>query len=260
MSVARSSEPIRVRIPAAPVRTTSADAALAPLVSSKVQSWRAGETIARESSATPELWVLVSGWAARTRILSDGRRQITRIMLAGDVGPSPTLNAPGSTIVAITPVKTASLGTLRELLGSEELPRAEARNVLQRLADEEQAELFDHIVRLGRMSAYERTADMILELFGRLARKGQIAGETMPLPLTQELLADFLGLSIVHVNRTLQQLRRKGLIVLRAGQLRILDLAALAAVCGRQPILPLPAAEPRSFAGRDRASISTSGG
>jgi CRP-like cAMP-binding protein len=87
----------------------------------------------------------------------------------------------------------------------------------------ENMRLLDHVVRLGRQTAYERVAHFLLEMQDRLAAVGMGDRQRFPLPLTQELLADALGLSIVHVNRTLQQLRRDNLIEWRAGVVVLLQ-------------------------------------
>jgi CRP-like cAMP-binding protein len=70
-------------------------------------------------------------------------------------------------------------------------------------------------------------AHLLLELHGRLAEVGETRGETFNLPVKQEILADALGLSLVHVNRTLQQLKRAGLIDIRGAQVALIDRAAL---------------------------------
>ena len=84
-------------------------------------------------------------------------------------------------------------------------------------------------MRLGRQTAYERMAHLLLELHGRLAEIGEARGESFHLPIKQEVLADALGLSLVHVNRTLQQMRRDGLIDMRGAQLTLLNRAVLEA-------------------------------
>ena len=75
----------------------------------------------------------------------------------------------------------------------------------------------DQITRLGRRTAYERFGNLLLELYHRLHVVGLARDGRFALPLTQEMLADALGLSVVHVNRTVQQMRRDGLLELRAG-------------------------------------------
>ena len=88
-------------------------------------------------------------------------------------------------------------------------------------ADEERA--LRQILRLGRMTGLERLADLFLELHERLEGVGQTDGSRFACPLTQEVLADVAGLSVVHVNRTLQELRRKGLVMVERGWVRLGD-------------------------------------
>ena len=84
--------------------------------------------------------------------------------------------------------------------------------------------------RLGRQTGYERTAHLLLELGDRLAAAGLGDGRRFPMPLTQESLADALGLSVVHVNRILQQLRRERLIELRSGEAVLIERDLLVGV------------------------------
>src|SRR5690606_20024995 len=84
------------------------------------------------------------------------------------------------------------------------------------------------LVSIGKRSAIERTAHLLCEICMRLSVVGQSHDARFALPLTQSELADALGLSTVHVNRTLQELRRKGLIVFQGGVVEILDFKALA--------------------------------
>ncbi|MCR5880865.1 Crp/Fnr family transcriptional regulator [Phenylobacterium sp. J367] len=99
----------------------------------------------------------------------------------------------------------------------------------------EQALLLDHVVRLGRQTAYERVAHFLLELQHRLHLSALGDQQRFALPLTQEIMADVLGLSIVHVNRTLQQLRREQLIELRSGVAILLQRDTLVGIAGFKP-------------------------
>jgi CRP-like cAMP-binding protein len=87
-------------------------------------------------------------------------------------------------------------------------------------------------VNIGRRSAIERTAHFFLELGQRLALIGRVTNNGFARPLNQYVLADALGLSAIHVNRILRQLRERGLITLKAQQVIILDLAGLEDLAG----------------------------
>jgi DNA-binding GntR family transcriptional regulator len=95
------------------------------------------------------------------------------------------------------------------------------------------------------MSALERLCHLLLELRERLERIGLADERRMALPLTQEMMADALGLSIVHVNRTLQQLRQERMIELRAGVAHLVDVERMVELCGyREAAAPTLAALP----------------
>jgi CRP-like cAMP-binding protein len=100
------------------------------------------------------------------------------------------------------------------------------------------------MVRLGQQTAYERVAHFLLELQRRLQIAGLGDSQRFPLPLTQEMLADSLGLSIVHVNRTLQHLRREKLIELRSGVAILLEPQTLSGICDYDAVGALRAPAP----------------
>jgi CRP-like cAMP-binding protein len=92
------------------------------------------------------------------------------------------------------------------------------------------------VTRLGRLNAQERIGDLLLELNERLALAGLADPQGFAMPLTQEMLADALGLTPVHVNRMLQLARREGDIEWRPGRVTLTDVAALAQKVGRAPV------------------------
>jgi CRP-like cAMP-binding protein len=102
-------------------------------------------------------------------------------------------------------------------------------------AGRDEAILSEQIVRVGRRSAYERTGHLIVELLHRLRLVGEAEQESFELPLTQEILADTLGLSIVHVNRTLRRLRENGLLCIKGERVVIGDLEQLTSVTEFSP-------------------------
>jgi CRP-like cAMP-binding protein len=174
--------------------------------------------------------LIVEGWAARVRILSDGRRQFLSFLLPGDLVGMCRHARPlaVSTVVAITPLKTC-----RAPDGDQYPALGEAYAVSNAL---EEAYLLAQITRLGRLNALERLADVMLELRERLALAGQVRNNTFDMPLTQEMLADVLGLTPVHINRMVQQARRQNWLEWRAKRVTIKDVAGLASKVGRAPV------------------------
>ncbi len=173
---------------------------------------------------------IVSGWAARVRLLLDGRRQFVSFLLPGDLigaGRQPDPIA-ASTVIAITDVAVALLPESGSAPG---LDQAYATSLAL-----EEAYLVAQVTRLGRLNAQERIGDLLLELDERLALAGLAEGNGFAMPLTQEMLADALGLTPVHVNRMLQLARREGDIEWRPGRVTLTDTAALAQKVGRVPI------------------------
>lgn len=178
---------------------------------------------------------IVSGWACRQRYLSDGRRQVFGFLLPGDgigvcLHPNPLANA---TTVALTSLDVVDAKDLVRPQTHWDCP--DLTQLLAAAANEDERLLLDHVVRLGRLDAMERVAHLFLELHDRLAVVG-IGGEgRFPLPLTQEVLADALGLSVVHINRTLQELRRQSLIAIQNGHVTLLDRPALVGLADYTP-------------------------
>jgi len=127
------------------------------------------------------------------------------------------------TTVALTRVETCDLHVLRHaiLVGDPAFQNLIKASTMMGAIEEYY--LTQQIVRLGRQTAYERLAHFLLELYHRLQTAGLAQNERFFLPLTQELLADTLGLSSVHINRTLQQLRRDKLIHWKGGLFQLLN-------------------------------------
>lgn len=174
--------------------------------------------------------LLVSGWAVRARLLPDGRPQLLGFILPGDLIGFCRQARPlaTSTVLTVTDVTTCALP-----------PAALSPSLAQVYAIShalEEAYLLAHITRLGRLNAQERIGDLLLELNDRLGASGLAEGGRFELPLTQEALADALGLTSVHVNRMIQQARREGDLQWRAGQIVLNDPAMLAVKVGRMPV------------------------
>ena len=121
-----------------------------------------------------------------------------------------------------------------ELLRIVERSRQDAWDEVSRAIEE--AHLLAQITRLGRLSALERIADLFLELYERLSLAGLASNGRFALPLTQEVVADALGLTSVHLSRTLQLARRRGEFEWRDGQVILHDLRQLGRMVGRLPV------------------------
>lgn len=189
---------------------------------------QARREIISEGQRFAEATILLSGWACRTHVLKDGRRQILGFILPGDlIGMNwhPRAVVPYN-VFALTEIvvcQAPPLGTGADLDEAYALSKAW-----------DDAYTWRHITRLGRLSAYERIADLILELFERLQSAGLTVGNRFQMPLTQEILADALGLTTVHVNRTMQALRQSGLLSVEARSAFIADRDALMSLLDRR--------------------------
>ena len=164
--------------------------------------------------------MLVEGWAYSAQMLRDGRRQVLHVLVPGDlIGMHPHQNpiAP-ATVTALTNVLLCPAPSPSPGQAGTGLAEAYAMS----RAYEEQC-LLRHIMRLGRLSAHERIIDWILEIGERVASAGLGTVDIFPLPATQETIADILGLTSVHVNRTVQSMRRDGLLKMQSGKVTILD-------------------------------------
>jgi len=212
-------------------------ASLAPLDATDLKALEAAAHAPRTAAAKRDFTgslssasgpvLILDGWALRACLLSDGRRQITELFLPGDIISSePTDQRSSYSIGAITAVTWCALDPASAAPGTGLNQALCAVELLK-----EQA-LRRHIVRLGRLDALDRLADWLLELYARLDSAGSCVGNTMPLPLTQEVIGDALGLTSVHVNRTLSALRREGLIEVQGGRAIILNADRCRAMVG----------------------------
>jgi CRP-like cAMP-binding protein len=182
------------------------------------------------SKPSVHLHFLAEGWACRAQTLPNGARQITDVFLPGDFcgwAPSSSHDM-GRNIRACGRARVALLRKI--VVAGRELPAIERAREWAR--DVEARILRARLVSLGRRDARQRVAYFMSEVHDRLQQVGLTDGGVFTWPLTQEQLADVLGLTSVHVNRVLQGLRREGLVVLRKPRLFIPDLARLHAAAG----------------------------
>lgn len=217
----------------------------------RVEHFRPGMQVGgRAEEERDRLLVIVAGWACELRILPDGRRQIFGFLLPGDIietGAACDLGGRG--VVALTRLQIVEA----EDLGAD---ASAARKRLEEVRASREERLYDHIVRVGRMTARERILHLLLELRDRLDAVGLVRDETFKIPLTQELFADALGLSVVHINRTLRALKQEGCVSIRSGSVTLHERLRWAGTCGydasREPgeFAEAPAGWERRYAGR----------
>jgi CRP-like cAMP-binding protein len=183
----------------------------------------ANEDLACEGDPCDSVRFFLSGWACRYKTLQDGRRQIVGFILPGDTCDAHAylLSQMDHSIATLTPVTYADVdgATFRQLMAVD----ASVADAFYRETLAASAIQCEWLINLGRRDALERIAHIICELRERLNVVGLVEGDTFGFPVTQLDLADATGLSAVHVNRTLQQLRAIGLIALKDRTLKILD-------------------------------------
>lgn len=172
----------------------------------------AGADIIRHGQPYKSVLVLNSGWAVRYLVRGNGRRQIANFILPGDFM---CLNATvmGHSDYDITAVTQVSYSEFRveDIVGLIERHPLLCTAIFWCTAREE-AILLEHLVSIGRRTAYERVAHLLVELWRRLQILGLADGDSFEMPLTQELIADCLGLTSVHVNRMMRAMQNEGLI------------------------------------------------
>jgi len=186
----------------------------------------AGRTLIRRDTKQPTFYTLFQGWAYRYATVN-GARQIFHFCLPGDLV---AVQAPltGRVPYTVQTLTDASLCVF-ECEGLEALFEHHPRLSLEiaRMVAMEAALMETHLSTIGRRSAESRVAYLLAELYTRLRQRKMTADNTCVLPLTQEHLADALGLSTVHVSRMLRVLSDDGLARLDRGHLTILDLTGL---------------------------------
>jgi CRP-like cAMP-binding protein len=177
----------------------------------------AGRDLVHQGQSDQAAYILASGWACSYKILPDGERQIIDFQIPGDfLGlRSVLLHMSDHSIEPITDIEVSEVmvGDLLDAFGK--TPRL-AMAVLW-AASRDEAMVVEHLVDIGRRTAIERMAHFLLELGSRLALVGIGSKSGYQCPLTQYLMADALGLSAVHVNRVLRQLREEGMVSFRDG-------------------------------------------
>ena len=210
------------------VRLSQTDRAILDRAASeRVRKFGPRVDITREGDRPKDVHLILSGWACRYKQLEDGRRQVVSFFLPGDLCDLNMfiLREMDHLIGTITPVSIADLS--RDFFDdmSADHPRIVTAFWWESLVNA--AVQREWTMNLGQRTALERMAHLLCEIFFRLRIAGLTREDSCDFPLTQADLADATGLSKVHVNRTLQELRSAGLIVLKGKMLVVPSLERL---------------------------------
>lgn len=221
---------LRRRAPIDPVE----EEALRGLLADR-RRFRPDQILVRAGHTLDESLLLVDGWLARAKDHKSGQRQITELHVAGDFADlhAFTLKRLDHDIIALSEGAVAVVPHDRLQRLTAEHPRL--ARLYWFLTNVDAAVHRQWTFSLGGHAAPQRMAHLFCELFVRLEAVGKTRGDSYDFPLTQDELGMCLGLTAVHVNRTLQELRRKKLIMLNARIVRIPDFGALAGLAQFDP-------------------------
>lgn len=219
---------------------------LEQLGAEKCQRFEDDELI-KEGDPADRFFVVLAGIACRYKLLADGRRQILGYLFAGDMCDPRELLLPqvdsSICVFGVAEVATLTAESLQLLGRHPNLMRA-----IERYARVQQSIGREWIVNVGHRTAFERLGHLVCEMYSRLDAVGLTQGFTFDLPLTQADLGDTLALSTVHVNRTLMELRRLGLLTFQNHRIEIHDFPGLRSASGFDPTyLHLADPEPGTF-------------
>ncbi|MBN9265431.1 MAG: Crp/Fnr family transcriptional regulator [Hyphomicrobium sp.] len=195
---------------------------------------KAGKELVHEGQTGHLAYILQAGWACSFKLLPDGGRQIIAFPLPGDcIGlRSVLLRTSDHSFSALTDVVVSSVEASRMMEIFNEFPRLGA--AILWAASRDEAMVVEHLVSIGRRSAIERTAHFFLELSERLRLVSLATEQEFDCPLNQYVLADALGLSAIHVNRVLRQLRERKLMTLKDRKVTIHNMNRLTLLAGFQ--------------------------
>ena len=214
------------------VDLTRGDVAALEGATANPRRYNARQDLIREGDETGPMFVVLEGWICRYKILPNGTRQIMAFLMPGDACDLhiKMLAEMDHGIQAVTPAVVATVSRVEM-----ESMMHEHRNIARAMYT---AQLVDEgimrawIVSMGRRSSLERVAHLICELYLRARTIGLTHDGDFALPLSQLVLADALGMTAVHINRVLKELRLAGAMALARGSVTIMDAGKLVQIAG----------------------------
>lgn len=214
------------------VGLTPDDGAVLAEATSRPKLYAAREDLIREGDRTGPMFVVLEGWACRYKILPTGSRQILAFLMPGDACDLhiKLLEEMDHGIQAITNAKVATVSREQMQTMMREHPNIASAMYTAQLVDEGIMRAW--IVSMGRRSALERVAHLVCELYVRARNIGLTTNDWFLLPLSQLILADALGMTPIHMNRVLKELRIAGAMSLKRGSVTILNPGLLVHIAG----------------------------
>lgn len=201
----------------------------------KPRSFIAGRDLVRQGKFNQKFYILSDGWVCSYKIQPDGSRQIFDIQVPGDfLGLRNVLQR--SSDVSFEPIVDISVAEIQIddlFFAFDAVPRL--ATAFMRAMSRDEAVVAEHLINIGRRNADERMAHFFLELGARLTLIGVANKSGFDCPMTQYHIADALGLSAVHVNRVLRNLREQGLFTFRNGYVAFNDYNRLSDLAGFDP-------------------------
>ncbi|WP_076068156.1 Crp/Fnr family transcriptional regulator [Sphingomonas montana] len=211
---------------------TNDDAAALETATARPRHYIARQDLIREGDEPGPMFVVLEGWVCRYKILPSGTRQIMAFLMPGDACDLhiKLLAEMDHSIQAITTAMVATVGKAEMQAMMLAHPNIASAMYAAQLVDEGIMRAW--IVSMGRRSAPERVAHLICELYLRARNIGLTGDGEFALPLSQAVLADALGMTAVHINRVLKELRLAGAMALKRGSVTILDPVKLIQIAG----------------------------
>lgn len=208
------------------------DVAAIEAATSRPRKYVARQDLIREGDEPGPMFVVLDGWACRYKILPSGTRQIMAFLMPGDACDLhiKLLAEMDHSIQAITTASVATVSRAEMQALMQQHPNIAAAMYSAQLVDEGIMRAW--IVSMGRRSSTERVAHLICELYLRARNIGLTGDGEFALPLSQLVLADALGMTAVHINRVLKELRLTGAMALKRGSVTILDPGKLVQIAG----------------------------
>lgn len=211
---------------------TDTDAAALERATSRPRRYVARQDLIREGDEPGPMFVMLEGWACRYKVLPSGTRQIMAFLMPGDACDVhiKLLAEMDHSIQAITPALVVTVSKVDMHTMMQDHPNIATAMYSAQLIDEGIMRAW--IVSMGRRSAPERVAHLICELYLRARNIGLTGDGEFALPLSQAVLADALGMTSVHINRVLKELRLAGAMAVKRGSVTILDPVTLVQLAG----------------------------